>query len=116
MDVSSAAAVTLAHDLMNTLVKNSRPSLVPVSANNPSDNSNSGSPVLVNTVGSATRMNGIATSERRNTRTSPTPDTAAAHHTSANMTPNAGHLPGGSDAMAKMKPSVTISLTRASAL
>ena len=70
---------------------------------------------MVKTVGSAIRTNGNAISDRTNTRPRPTPDSAAATHTSPTMMPNAGHLPGGTEVVAKMKASAATSLTRASA-
>ena len=97
-------------------MKKSRPSCVPVSAKSVRSSSNRGSPGLVNTVGSAIRMKGIATSERRNTRSSPTRDMPAASHTSASIAAKPIHLPGGMEVVANMKPSAITSLMRASAL
>ena len=97
-------------------MKKSRPSCVPVSAKRLRSSSNRNTPGLVNTVGRAIRMKGIATSERRNTRSSPTRDIATASHTSASIAAKPIHLPGGIDVVANMKPSAITNFMRASAL
>ena len=115
VNASSSAAWTLIQLLRAIVANCSRPSPLIVSVIGPRSIVPSGSPVRVNTSGSAASRNGAARNARRAGRNAPTRATARGRRRRARPEPSATNEPTGSRLTATMNASVPTNFSRASA-